>query len=502
LGGTLVYALNQEPDTLDSHKANLGVSYVLQGYLGSTLIAKDPETGNYIPYLAERWEVSDDGLVWDFFLRQDVKFHDGTPMTAHDYVWTFQRIMDPETKSPSALGFLSVTNIEAVDDYTLRITMAYPNYPFLEALTSFYMQPLSQAAVEAAGDDYGRQPVGVGPYRFKEWVTGDRIILERNPDFAWGPPFSSEGAPYVETLLFRIIPEATTRVAGLESGDIDVITNVEPRDMERLEASGNFVIDGVLFQGIEPYSPMNVSRPPFDDVRVRQAFNYAVNRDVLIKVVALGYAEPQYGPISPTVHGYWPGVEEIGYTYDLDKAKALMAEAGWEDTNGDGILEKDGKPLKLVLYTDPSTEARVKVAVILQQQYRELGADVEIRQVDIGTRYGYMVSGDYDLSLESWSWGEAQLMFIMFSSSMIGAYNFSFLDDPELENLLNATIGVMDPVQRQEYVNQAQQRIVEQAYLIFLYTPLKFNVWSERLQGVVPSKQAGHHLTIHMGVTI
>jgi peptide/nickel transport system substrate-binding protein len=491
VGGTMVVAMTQEPDSLDAHKSTLGVAHLVYQYIGATLVTKDLQTGEYIPYLAESWSVTDDGLTWDFTLKENIKFHDGTPLTAQDYAWTLQRVLDPETMSPVAQVLGGVTGVEAVDDYTLRIKMDAPSYPFLESLTAFSFQPLSQAYVEQMGEDYARQPMGVGPFKFKEWVTGDKVILERNPDFAWGPEFSRGGPSFIETIELRIIPEYATRMAGLEAGEIDYVGELDAKDVDGLSEMEQLYIGEVLHQGLNPFSPLNVTRPPFDDVRVRQAFNHAVDRDALIKVIEFGHAVPQYGPISPSVHGYWPGVEYIGYKYDLDKAKALMAEAGWTDSDGDGILDKDGQPLKLVMMTDPSKANRVKAAEILQDMYGALGAEIEIQLAEIGLRYAAVMSGDYDMTIESWGWAEAQLMYIMFHSDMLGAYNFSHLDNPELDQLLDATLTTMDHEKRQQWVDEAQRYIVEQAYLITLYTPMIFSAWSNRVMGTERSDVTG-----------
>ena len=480
VGGTLVISYAGEPATLDIHHSNFAGREFM--HLGATLVAKDPKTGEYLPYLAESWEVSEDGLAWDFTLRKDVKFHDGTPLTAHDYAWTFQRALDPETKSPAAGStFASIASAEAVDDYTLRLTLYQPFFPLLENLELGFAQPLSKAAVEKWGEQYGRNPVGVGPYKFKEWVTGEKVILERNPDYNWAPPFLHQGPAYIETIEWRYIPEYATQIAGLEAGEIDHIEYVLSKDVQRLIDSGKVQMFEAYNGGMRPYVTLNVSQPPFDDLKVRQAFNLAVDREAVIKVIADGAGVPQYGPIAHVTHGYWPGVEYIGYKYNLDKAKALMAEAGYT-VGSSGVLEKDGQPLKVVLKTQP-VDPYDKLAEVLQQQYKALDVDVEIEQKEYGAVAADLMGGTYQASVAGYDYTEFFVVWVFFHSSNIGALNFIRMDDPELDALLDATNYETDPDKRQEACNEAQRRIVEQAYVVPLFTPTVFLPMSSRVQG-------------------
>jgi peptide/nickel transport system substrate-binding protein len=483
VGGTLVWALPAEPDTLDPQKTAAGVSDAVNVMIGASLVMLAPD-GSYVPYLAESWEISDDGLVWEFKLKENILFHDGTPLTAEDFVWTFERAMNPDTASPVSATLLQpVASLEAVDDYTLRITLAEPFFPFLNNLASQgYLMPLSQAAVEQWGEDYGRHPVGVGPYRFKEWQTGNKIVLERNPDFDWAPEYAHQGPRYVENVEFRIIPEYATIVAGLEAGEVD-FAEVEPKDLEHLEATGQMEIYAELQQGLRPYVSINTAQPPFDDLRVRQAFNLAVDRDALIRVVELGNAVPQYGPLSPSQTGYWEGVEYIGYGYDLEKAKGLMAEAGYTP-GSDGILEKDGEPLSLVLKT-LAIESWVKNAQILQEQYKALGVDIQLEQADQGILIPDVLGGNYQMAVFGITWPEADMLFMLFHSSMLGALNTDQVSDPDLDEILTKTRTTVDPAERQQWVNEAQRRIVEQAYAVPLYIPQNFFALNQRVNGEV-----------------
>ena len=480
-GGKIVIAYSSEPETLDPHKSRFG-GREFQA-IGATLIAKDPKTGAYVPYLASSWKVSADGLVWDFTLRQDVKFHDGSPLKAQDYAWTIKRAADPQTKAPAAARALGpLASAEAVDDYTLRLTLSKAYFPLLEGLELGFMQPLSKAAVEKWGDQYGRHPVGVGPFKFKEWITGDKVVLERNPDFKWAPAFmKNTGAPYVETVEYRYIPEYATAIAGLEAGQVDYF-NALPQDIARLKTSGKVQVFETYMGGMSPYVSLNVSKPPFNDVKVRQAFNFAADKDALIKIVAGGSAIPQYGPISQVTHDYWNGVEQIGYKFDLAKAKALMTDAGYKP-GSDGILAKDGKPFQLTLRA-PSAEPFSKVAEVLQQQYKSLGIDVKIQLSESAALAADAMKGNHEATVTGYDYTDFDVVWIFFHSSGVGGLNYSQLKDPDLDKLLDATRNQTDAAKRTEAAGQAQKRLVEQAYFVPLYTPKTFLIMGSRVKGV------------------
>lgn len=478
VGGTLVLGLSDEPNTLDANVETLSTAYTILSLIGGTLVGRDANN-QIVPYLAESWDISEDGLTWDFYLRQDVKFHDGTPLTAEDFAWTYMRAKDPEQTSGVTGRFLAaVDNAEAIDEYTLRLTLNAPLYPHLTNLSLIgWLQPLSREAVEAGGESYGRNPIGVGPYKFKEWRVGERIVLERNPDFTWGPDFTHGGPPFIETIEFRIIPDDATRTAGLETGEIDWIKSLAPKDLERIEAMGQFQFLEVRYPGANPLVYLNNSKPPFDDILVRQAFNYAVNREVIVNTVSAGHGDIQHGPVGPGVVGYWPGIEEMGYPYDPEQAIALLEQAGYT-MNADGMMEKDGEPFKITLKTMAS-EMHIKTSEILQQQFKAIGVDVELQQEEIGILVQDLKAADYEAATMRVSSPDIDLLYLLFHSSLYGHPKVS---DPEFDILLEATRTTMDPVERQLRANEAQQYVVEHALMLPLYAVIEISPLSLRVK--------------------
>jgi peptide/nickel transport system substrate-binding protein len=475
-GGKFTYAMSFEPDSLDAHKS--GDAFTVCQFIGASLVARHPETSEYVPYLAESWTKSADGLTYEFKLRKDVKFHDGTPLTAKDYAFTFMRAIDPATKSPTAgQTLVGLKSAEAVDDYTLRLNMSMPNSVLIDSLSNTcYLQPLPQAAVEKMGDDFGRSPIGTGPFKFKEWVTGEKIVLERNPDFNWGPAFTHGSAPYIETLEFRIIPEYATRVAALESGDVD-LADVETKDVKRIEDLGKYQVYKSISPGSGVHVEMNSTRPPFDELRVRQALNYAVDRKAIVQAVSNGLGVPLYGPLTPSTMGYWPGAEYVGYPYDPAKAKALLTEAGYKP-NASGIMEKDGKSLSFTLLTYGT---QGKTGEILQQQFKDIGVEVKLQNVEYGVLFQTLAGGDFDLAIDVLGWPNAGVLFVMFHSSTIGLYNRSRVTS------LDPAIGAMVVATTQDGFEKAagdlQRSVVENAYMVPLYGPADTTVINNRVQG-------------------
>jgi peptide/nickel transport system substrate-binding protein len=482
--GTLVFARDTEPDTLDQTLSAGGqLSLDIIQWLGGTLVTIDPETGEYIPYLAESWEVSDDGLNWTFKLKQNVKFHNGDPVTAKDWVYTIERAKTEEAQSGLAAFMLGpITKAEAVDDYTLRFTLEQPFAPLLFNLAVYTSQPLSQRAIEEAGADYGRNPVGAGPFVFKEWTTGNRVVLERNPDFAWGPAFAN-GAPNIQTIEFRTIPEPATVLAGLMAGEIDA-ARIPAKDAERLRDSGNFQVFQATQTGIPNYVYLS-QKGVFEDVRVRQALNYAVDREGLVKIAVQGNGQAQYGPLTPSDIGYSQAAHDTAYQFDLEKAKALMTEAGYSDSDGDGILEKDGQSLAYDLLVDSTSPEQVRIAEVLKEQYKALGFDLQVSPNEIGAIIDPIcVTAMADLAVFGMSFGDVDLL-SQFNSSLNGGGCVGNVNDPELDEMLGRTRTSTTTEERMTAADEVQRRIIEQAYIVPLFAGFDTLVVSNRAKDVI-----------------
>ncbi len=480
VGGTLVIGSIAEPDTLDPSFTTMGL---VLDYTGATLIAKDKDN-QYVPWAAESWEVSEDGLTYTFKVRQDMKFHDGTPVTAKDYAYTYTRDLDPASTGAASQMLAGVTAVTAPDDYTLVITLGAPNFYLLDNLTlTDYMQPMSEAWVNSQGDSVGKSINSNGPYILKEYVTGDRAVLERNPDYTWAPAYAHQGPAYIEKIIFRFIPDISTIVAGLEAGEIDYINDIDVQYVTRLIELGMFDIYEGPYPGTNPYLTINVAKPPFDDLKVRQAVAYALDRQAMIDVVLQGKGTIQYGPLAPSQTGYWDGIEAIGYGFDAEKAKSLLAEAGYA-LNADGIMAKDDQVLQLDLLTSAEF---VKDAQMIQQQVKAVGIEVNIVQSEFAMMITDFLQGNYTMGLFTYGYPNGGILPMILHSRMEGVMNPGHVNDPDLDILLDQVNNETDVALQQQALNDAQKLIIEQAYMIPLINPTNYFPLSTKVVGEVYS---------------
>jgi peptide/nickel transport system substrate-binding protein len=273
-GGRAVYGLTLAPSGIDPHvntSSELGIPLTS---VYDTLVYLDPETGEFVPGLAQRWEVSDDGLIYTFHLKQGVTFHDGTSFDAEAVRFNLERITSPDLASQKARFMLGpYERAEVMDEYTIRLHLDEPFAPLLDSLSQVYLGMASPAAVEQWGDEYQLHQVGTGPFVFAEYVTGDHLLLRRNPDYAWGPSVYQHETAQVEEIEFRFFTDPATRSPALETGAADVMGEIPPQDVARLEESPDFRIEPVTIPGVSLMFFMNTTRPPLDDIRVRQVRN-------------------------------------------------------------------------------------------------------------------------------------------------------------------------------------------------------------------------------------
>lgn len=481
VGGTFVQALPVSVITADIQQSQGGLEALAHTYLNATLIAKDVD-GNFIPYLAESWIVSDDGLTYDFKLREDILWHNGELMTANDWVYTIERMVSGEVMGVGTSKLASLDSVEAIDDYTFRVNLKEPYYPFLYFLTTVWSSPVQEkyiAAQEGAAaiDTW----MGVGPYKFVEYITDDRIVLERYPEFTWGPDFgvgASPGPHNFQNIELRIIQEYATIVAGLEAGEIDFAT-VQPNSVPEL--GENFNIFDQVAIGLVNVS-LNTQQPPFDNFALRQAVNYATDRDAIIEIAAQGNAVKILGPLSPSVVGYYDGVDEVGYEFDLEMAKAKMEEAGYT-FNADGMAEMDGEPLAITLDVPPDP-LYVNTGQLLQQQWAEIGIELTLQQNEWGVHIQKILPGQYAAAIMDYGDYEADFLYGIFISSNMDIMNVSRVSDPVLDEMLQRTRTSVDPEERQQAVNEVQVYITENCFLVPIMARKDTNALSMRIQGV------------------
>ena len=476
VGGQWVIAETEEPDTLDPQKSTAALSDAILRYVGDPLVYKDPQ-GKYVPGLATKWTVSPDGLTWTFDLKDGVKFQDGTPFDAQAMKATFDRALDPKTKSPIAGGLLGpVTSVEAKDAHTLVLTLKQPFSPLLDNLSDAgRLMPLSPKAMNAP--DFGRKPISTGPWKVSEWRSGDRIILERNPDYDWGPAFLHKGAAYIDKLVFRIIPESATQVSAFESGEVDQL-GVPPADVKRFLDVMTYVVKKALRNGVGRFLEFNVTKAPFDDIQLRKALNYAIDKDAIVQTALKGYGEAAYGPLPPSIRGYWPGIVQYAPHYDKAKAAKMLDDAGWKLVNG--VRMKDGKPLTFTLY-NTSIDTWKDSAQLVQAQLKDLGIEMKIQQFEFGTLLSKLKAGEQQAHFMGYTYTNPDIVYIWFHSSNIGkGLDLSHFKDPKLDQMIEQARLEVDDAKRMKLYEDIQKYIVDKALWVPIWTNYVYTAYQPR----------------------
>ncbi len=489
-GGTITIGVTEEPDTLDAQKTNMNVSNLITGLLGGSLLSMDSKTLEIKPYLAESYVISEDGKTWTFTIRSGVTFHDGTPLTAASFKMTFERALAPETASTSTGEVLTaIQSVSAPDDKTLILHLKEPSATLLSYLAQpGVTQPLSMEALAKYGKEYGRNPVGVGPWKFESWKTGESITLVRNDAYRWADPFAeNQGPPRADKLVFKFIKDAQTTLAALESGTID-LASVAGKDAKQYQNSGKFTVLEAMSLGVS-FVQMNLENEILQDVNVRRALNMAINKAAIIQADLQGEGVSAHGPLPREMFGYDPAVEEYDYKYSPEEAKKLLEAAGWQ-MSSQGIREKAGKPLRLNLLTAMSSQA----VPLIQSMLKEVGVDVKVQHAEFATVLDASAKGQFDLNILAYTEVDPDVLYLFMHSSQIGSLNHSHINNPQLDALLEKGRTTVDRGERKKIYADIQKIAVDQAYWIPYAEEKKLLVVNKRLQGVKLDPIAGIQL--------
>lgn len=488
-GDSLVEGTIGEASTLIPLLATDSSSHAVAGQIYNGLVKYDKNL-KIVGDLAESFHVAGDGLTITFNLRRGVKWHDGAPFTSKDVLYTYRVTVDPETPTAYAEDFKQVKNISAPDAHTIKVVYGVP---FAPALASWGMNILPAhllADKDITKSPLARKPVGTGPYRFKEWISGQKIVLEANSDYF-------EGRPYINNFIYRIIPDSSTMYMELKAGAIDLMT-LTPVQYSRQTANPDFTSRFNKYRYPSSsylYMGYNLRHPLFGDKRIRQAMTAAINKDELIQGVLFGMGQKAHGPIVPGRWAYNPAVRDIAYNPQY--ASELLAQAGWKDKNSDGILVKNGKPFQFTILTNQGNQQRLMTAQIIQQRLRQIGIDVKIRIVEWAAFLKEFVNkGNFEVVLLAWSISQDPDMFDIWHSSKNkpGELNFIGFNNPEIDRLLIEGRSTFDTEKRKQAYFRIQEILaVEQPYT-FLYVPDALPVVSSRIRGVEPAPAGiGHN---------
>jgi peptide/nickel transport system substrate-binding protein len=442
--------------------------------------------------LAESWEISEDELEYTFRLRQGILFHDGTEFNADAVKFNLDRILDPATVSVSASSLGPLRETVVIDPYTVKLVLSEPYAPLLGQLsTGIFM--VSPAAVQKFGADFGKNPVGTGPFKFKEWSTGSTVTLVRNESYRNVRSFiENPGPPYLDELIFAVIPDAATQVAAFQTGQVQTIDMPE-REVETFRDDPAFTIyitpggrglDYLEFRTAPPTGDdyMSAWQPPFDDIRVRQAAAHAIDADAIVETVLFGLATRLYGPMPVGIFAYRPDIEQYGYHYDPDKAKALLDEAGWV-AGSDGVREKDGQKLDLLMW-GWNEDIRVKCIQVLQNQLGQVGFNISVQTFDPAT-FIARVGGDNQSNLDFSASGASDPSFIsaILHGTFSGLQNYR---NPEVLDLLDQGGKVADLDERTNIYFEAQKLILADCAMVPLWAKSTARGVRAEVKGYVP----------------
>ncbi|MFH1684648.1 MAG: peptide-binding protein [Candidatus Margulisiibacteriota bacterium] len=477
--GRLVFSLLGEVSVLNPILSTDTASSAVEGtiFSGMTTINEKLEV---VPDLAKSWKVSKDGKVWTFYLRKDVKWHDGHPFTAEDVVFTFNSILNPKVNSVRRSDYIidgEPIRFKALDKYTVQAVLPKPFAPFLVRSGMSVIPKHILAGKDINKAKFNRKPIGTGPFMFKEWLTGDHVTVVRNPNYYLGKAKLAE-------IIYKVIPDANAQLVALEAGEIDS-TGIPPKDYRRMKATEGinvFEFDALLYA----YLGLNMANPKFADKRVRQALAYATNKDQLVKLIFKGLASPAYAPSAPVSWAYSDNVPK--YPYDPGKAKQLLKEAGAEN-------------LEFTILVNQGNKEREKAAVILQQQYKKVGVKVKLRVMEWSALLKIINAPkgpkEFDAVIIGWSLGlDPDAYSIWHSSQYPKGFNFIDYKDPEADRLLEEGRTTMDKGKRKQIYAKLWKTIAEDQPYVFLWYPKSIAGVRERVGGLSKPGPAGLFLHI------
>jgi peptide/nickel transport system substrate-binding protein len=490
-GGTLVYGTDREPTCLDPHNfGDMPQTYVSRQYLDS-LVSMQPD-GTVVPWLATSWDISKDGLTYTFHLKKGVKFTDGTDFDADAVVANFKQILDPETESSTDLVYLDPIwkGAKAIDKYTVEVDLKRPYSPLLDVLGQAFFGMESPKAMARGIKENCVSPVGTGPFILKDWKKGQQIDLVRNDDYN-SPPAdaNNQGPAYLEAITWRFLPDPSVRWQALQSGEVQAIFSIPPEDFAAAQSDPDIEVQQFTHAGIGHYIVLDNSEPPFNDLKVRQAFNYAANTPAAVESAYQGAYPVATSAISSGTPFYTSKYANL-YPHDLAKAEKLLDEAGWKK-GANGVREKDGKPLtvKWIYSTGPGETPPAELTLYqnVQAAAKEAGFDVTLVPQPQAKYYEQAnVPADFDAEATYWNCPTPMCMYIVSSEETYNQLfaNMSKIKNPELDQALLAAAATTDRAKQQALYGKAQQIIAENAYWVPMYPEQSLLGISKKLKGV------------------
>ena len=491
-GGTLVDALSGEPSGLIAMMAGESSASAIASNIFNSLLKYDKNlelTGE----LAQSWDVSSDQKTITFHLKPNLKWADGQPLTSEDVLFTWKTVTDDKTRSPYGADYKLVKRAEAPDSNTFKVTYAQPYAPALDSWSGLHILPKHLLKDQDINNTpFSRNPVGSHYYQLDQWKKGESLSLKRNPN-------ATQGQAKIDHLVSRIIPDRAAQFLELMADNIDSMS------LNSIQYARIFPSRPDLTAKIAQYKELgnsytylgfNLKHRPFDDVRVRQAINYAIDKQEIIDGVLLGLGLPVASPYKPGTR--WSNPKLQPYPYDPHKAIALLKEAGFEDHDHDGILDRDGQPLSFEILTNQNKEREMS-AVLVQRRLKEIGIDVKIRVVEWATFISrFIKTGDFNVVLLGWGLGLEPDQFNIWHSSQQapGQFNFIGYKNPKVDKLLEAGRLELNPDKRMKIYHDFSEILLEDSPVVYLFAGYGLPAIHKRVKGIddpAPPAGIGHN---------
>jgi peptide/nickel transport system substrate-binding protein len=481
-GDWLVTQLSAEPSTLNPITSTDAYSGTIDGYIYESLLKRDEKYLENVPVLAEKWEISQNHLMYTFHLKKDIKWSDGYPFTAKDILYSFDRIRDPKVDAAHLRSYYQdIEKVEALDDYTVRFHYRIPYFRALEFCGGIPIVPFH---LFKEGEDFnqhpiGRNPVGTGPYKMLHWETGKEIVLVRNEDY-WGEK------PALDRIVFKIITDSTVALQVLKQGGLDEMS-LRPIQWEKQTENKRFEEN---FQKLSYYLPSysyigwNSRRPIFSDKRVRQAMSMLVDRELILKKILFGLGTTIDCPFYINSPEYDKEIKP--FPYDPKAALALLKSAGWDFRPGDAVLQKEGKPFEFEFLLSAGSKFGEQIATMLQENLKEIGITMSIRKLEWAVFIQKIEEHNFDACTMGWSLGwETDPYQIWHSSQAVEkGSNFVGFKDEEADKLMDEARKEFDPEKRRKMYYRLQEIIHDEQPYTFLFTSKALVAVSRRFQNV------------------
>lgn len=485
VGGDLVVGSTGAPTMFNPLYSNDASSSDIEDMIYDKLMGSDLKFNTVKEGgLAETYEASEDGLTFTIKIVENAKFHDGEPLDADDVVFTYNIPLSPDYDGVRKSTFENVEKVEKIDQYTVKITLKQVDVQFPSvALSSYGILPehiLGDVPIAELGEHEfnTKKPIGSGPFKFSEWKDGEYVKVVANEDY-W------DGRPYLDSVTYKLVPDANAILAQLQAGDIDYYAGIAQPDVPTVEGfadAANLRLESGLALAYT-YFALNQRDDRFKDKSVRQAITHAIDREAIVKHVLAGLGQVADVPESPLSWAYNPDVPK--FKYDVKKAKKMLADAGWKP-GADGILEKDGKKFTIEVKTNQGNKVREDIVVILQEQLKKVGIEIKPRIVEFSSLIADIDPGvwNFEAIVLGWSLGtDPDPSAIFHTKEIEKGLNFNSYSNPKIDKLMDAQLKELDKEKRKKMIGEIQKLLAEDQPYTFLYYPEEYRAMPKNLEG-------------------